>query len=255
MIALREEECTVAATLEFRFLGAFAVRSGGIWHAGPAPKKGREFIQYLGIYPRRVATRDELAAAFWPGLDSESVGHRIHLAASGARVFLRRLFGGVDALHCVGTGYKWNPRIQIVSDADRFVERTRRGTIESLRAALELYEGDFLAGETADWLQPMRVKIAAARACALEAIVADLFAREQYAAALPFALDLVDAERGHENGTRLVMRCFAALGQRTRALEQYNLLKTYLAQQIGVEPTAETTRLACKLIGGPIVLT
>ena len=250
MEALEDAECAIGATLEFRFLGAFAIRSGDSWYSGPAPKKGGGLIQYLGIYPRRVATRDELATAFWPGLDFESVGHRIHLAASGARVFLRRLFGGIDALQCVGSGYTWNPRIRIVSDAERFIEHTRLGTMESLRAAVDLYGGDFLAGETADWLQPMRVRIASARACALEAIIEDLLAREQYAAALSFGLDLVDAERGHEIGTRHVMRCFAALGQRTRAIDQYNYLKAYLAEQIGVEPTDETTQLAFRLVGG-----
>jgi len=250
MISLSAVELPASPTLEFRYLGGFAVRSDAGWHAGPAPKKGREFIQYLGIYPRRIATRDELAAAFWPDLDFEAVGHRIHLAASGARVFLRRLFSGIDALQCVGTGYMWNPSIQIVSDAGRFIEHTRKPTIEDLHKAVELYGGDFLAGETADWLQPMRVRIATARACALEAIVEDLILRRQFATALSFGLDLVDAERGHENGTRLVMQCFAALGQRTRAVEQYNNLKAYLSEQIGVEPTDQTNQLACKIIDG-----
>jgi DNA-binding SARP family transcriptional activator len=119
--------------------------------------------------------------------------------------------------------------------------------MEDLRAAVSLYAGDFLTGEKADWLLPMRVKLASARASALEAIIEDLFLRGQYSEALSFGLDLVDAERGHENGTRQVMRCFAALDQRTRAIEQYNFLKAYLAEQIGVEPTEETIALACTI--------
>jgi DNA-binding SARP family transcriptional activator len=245
-----ERQPTEAATIEFRFLGGFAVRSDGCWHAGPAQKKGGGFIQYLGTYPRRVATRDEIASAFWPGLDLEDVEHRIHLAASGARVFLRRLFDGLDPLQCVGSGYAWRPSVRVVSDAERFLNCTRSGTMENLRAAVELYAGDFLAGETADWLQPMRVKMASARACALEAIVEELLVRREFAAALSFGLDLVSAERGHESGTRQVMRCFAALGQRTRAIEQYDLLATYLAEQIGVQPTDETTELASSISAG-----
>ncbi|HEY2475790.1 MAG TPA: bacterial transcriptional activator domain-containing protein [Candidatus Cybelea sp.] len=248
MIALKNVGRAVTATLEFRFLGAFGIRSGGNWSVGPAPKKGREFIQYLAVHPNRVATRDELAGAFWPELDFDEVSHRIHLAASGARVFLRQLCG-LDALQYVGCGYTWNPGVTIVSDVARFIDYTRVGTIESLRAAVDLYAGDFLAGETADWLQPMRVRVAAARASALEAIIEELVDREKFSRALAFGLDLMEAEPGHEHGTRLVMRCFSALGQRARALEQYRLLKTYLAEQIGVEPTAETSRLASELIG------
>src|SRR5580700_10014446 len=97
-----EPEPAVDVMVEFRFLGTFAVRCGGSWHPGPPPKKGREPLQYLGTYPRRVATRDELAAAFWPGIDIDAVVHRLHLAASGARAYLRNLSGGSDALQCVG---------------------------------------------------------------------------------------------------------------------------------------------------------
>jgi DNA-binding SARP family transcriptional activator len=96
----------------------------------------------------------------------------------------------------------------------------------------------------------MRVKIAAARAHALETLVEELLRGEQYAAALAFGLDLVEAERGHERATRQVMRAFAALGQRTRAIEQYRQLEMYLAAQIGVEPTPETAALAADIVDG-----
>jgi DNA-binding SARP family transcriptional activator len=43
------------------------------------------------------------------------------------------------------------------------------------------------------------------------------------------------------------MRCFAELGQPARALQQYRLLVSYLAEQIGVEPSPETTALAARL--------
>jgi DNA-binding SARP family transcriptional activator len=249
MVALEAAEYTKTTTLEFKFLGSFAVRAGADWHSGPPLKKGREFIQYLGTFPRRVATLDELAASFWPGLDFEIVRHRIHLAASGARVFLRDLLHSDDAVQCVGTGYQWDPEIRIASDVERLIEHTRNASIESQRQAVALYGGDFLAGETADWLQPTRVRIASARACALEAIVEDLIRGEQYASALSYGLELTEADRGHENATRLVMRCYATLGQRTRALETYQHLRAYLAEQIGVEPTSETRELASKLVG------
>ena len=87
--------------LEFRFLGQFSIRGPGGWQAGPSLKKGGELLQYLGIYPRRIATKDELAAAFWPELDPEAVAHRLHLAASGARGYLRRMLGASDAIVAV----------------------------------------------------------------------------------------------------------------------------------------------------------
>lgn len=252
---VNEVQCAeTRTTLEFRLFGAFAVRSNDGWNSGPAPKKGRELIEYLALYPRRLATQDDLAAAFWPALDTEAVGHRIHLAASGARVFLRALFGGVDALQCVNGSYRWNPTVRVVSDVERFLDCGRRATVDAFRTALDLYSGDFLAGEMAEWLQPTRIRVASVRACALEALAKESLAHCEYATALSFGLDLIEAERGHESGARLVMQCFAALGLRARVLEQYLLLKAYLAEQIGVDPTEETAELARRLVGSAAVL-
>jgi len=229
-------------------LGSFAVGCEGTWHPGPPPKKGRQFIQYLATYPRRVATLDELAEAFWPHMEPDDVRHRIHLAASGARIFLRRLLQGADPLRFVSGGYAWDPAIDVESDVERFLERSRSGTAADYHAAIDLYGGEFLAGETAEWLQPLRVRVATERASGLTSLAEGAFGAGDYARALSFGLELVAAERGHESGTRLVMRSFAGLGHRARALEQYVNLKAYLEQHIGVEPSAETAQLARQII-------
>jgi DNA-binding SARP family transcriptional activator len=162
---------------------------------------------------------------------------------------LRKLLGGTDAIRAHGNGYVWNPEIATESDVNRFMAHCRRGTMEGYRDAIALYAGDFLAGETADWLQPMRVRLAAARATALEALTADALGRRDYAVAIALGLELLEAERGHEGGARLVMQAFAALDQRTRVLDQYLMLRRYLADEIGVEPCEETTALLRRLVG------
>jgi DNA-binding SARP family transcriptional activator len=233
--------------IRFRFFGSFAIRSNGEWQSGPAPKKGREFLQYLGSHPRRVATRDDLADAFWPGADLDSVTHRIHLAASGARRYLRELLGGFDAIECVPGGYAWNPTARVVSDVDELFALTRVGDCESLKAVGTLYQGEFLTGEVGDWLLPLRVRCASAFAIAVCQLAEDAMQRGEYGAALTYGLHLVEWEPGHESARRLVIRCFAALGQRARAWEQYEALCAYLHAYLGVAPTAETTALARSL--------
>jgi DNA-binding SARP family transcriptional activator len=252
MVSVRDADCdVVSAVIEFQLLGRFGIRAGDAWHAGPSAKKGGWLLQYLAAYPRRVATRDQLAAAFWPSCSSEDVTHRIHLTASGARAYLRALFGGIDALQFAGSGYCWAAGVRIVSDVDWLLAQSRHGTFDGYRRAIDLYGGEFLAGETADWLQPMRIKVATARDRALESLAVDLMQRDQWAQALDYALELIDSERGHEAATRLVMRCFAQLGQPARALQQYRLLTSYLLEQIGVEPSTETKKLASDLFPAP----
>ncbi len=231
-------------SLELRFLGQFSIRGAQGWQPGPSLKKGGELLQYLGTYPRRIATKDELAAAFWPGLEPEDVAHRLHLAASGARAYLRGRLDACDALISVPGGYAWSPNTTIGSDIERFLAYCKNRASQSLESAVALYGGEFLAGESADWLQPMRVQCASAYACALETLAHQAEASGDFPAALSAAFKLHDAERGHEGATRLIMRCFAALGQRERAECQYQSLREYLRARLGVEPTHETTALA-----------
>jgi DNA-binding SARP family transcriptional activator len=237
--------------LRFRFFGHFAIRSEAEWRSGPAPKKGRDLLQYLGAYPRRVATRDELGAAFWPGTEPEDTAHRIHLAASGARKYLRDMLAGHDALECVPGGYVWHPSVRIHSDAEELLALCRTGAIDALETATELYGGEFLAGEVADWLQPLRVRCASAFGAAIECLADHALQRGDHALALAYGLQLVEAEPGHEGATRLVMQCFTALGQRMRALERYEALVAYLLRHLGIGPTDETTALARDLLPRP----
>ncbi|MGA8533642.1 MAG: BTAD domain-containing putative transcriptional regulator [Candidatus Tumulicola sp.] len=235
--------------LHFRFLGDFAIQAETRWYRGPSAKKGRELIQYLGAYPRRVATGDELAEAFWPGLDLETVAHRIHLAASGARTYLRGVLGGADAIECVSGGYAWGREIRVSSDADEFLELCRSKSSDVLQSAAELYAGEFLAGETADWLQPLRIRCASAYSCAMDRLAEEAVSSGDFGKALVHGLQLIAAEPAHEGATCLVMRCFAALGQRARAIERYETLANYLKRHLGIGPTQQTMDLARQLRG------
>ena len=237
-------------TLEFRYLGQFAIRSRAGWQPGPSPKKGRDLIQFLGAYPRRVGTRDELASAFWPELDADSVAHRVHLAVSGARTYLRRMLSGYDAIQRVASGYAWNPRVAVSSDVDEFLALCRGGSVDGLRSAIALYRGEFLAGELADWLLPLRIRCATAYEFALERLACDARQRGDHAAAVSYGLELIGVEPGHEGATRMVMRAFAEQGQRGRALERYEALRAHLRKHLGLEPTEETSAVAREIATG-----
>jgi len=246
MIAVR---APAALTIRFRFLGQFAILASGEWHDGPAPKRGRDLLQYLASYPRRVAARDALAEAFWPGEDLDAVAHRIHLAASGARSYLRTILDGYDAIVCQPGGYTWNAAVRITSDVEDFLNLAKSSVPDAAHAAVELYGGLFLAGESGDWLQPLRVRCSCAYEGLIERLADDAANAGDLEAALAYGLQLVEAEPGHESATRLVMRCLARLGRRARALDVYGALTAYLARHLGIGPARETTLLALELRG------
>jgi DNA-binding SARP family transcriptional activator len=233
--------------LRFRFLGSFGVRANARWYDGPAPKRGRELLQYLGAYPRRLATVEALATAFWPDVDGEAVAHRIHLSVSGARSYLRSVVSEPKLIRRSPGGYAWDPQVVVTSDVDDLLRFARSDSMEALESALAIYAGDFLPGETADWLQPLRMRCASAYEGAAEALAIRAFREGEYGRALSYGLELIDADPAHEAATRLAMRCFALLGQRGRALECYDGLRAYLRRMLGLQPGAETNELARSL--------
>lgn len=244
------EEHNQRLTLNFRCFGMFAFLGVRGWEVGPPLKRGREFLQYLAVHARSMVGRDTLAEAFWPDAQMESVSHRLHLAASGARAALRGSIEAVDPIRCVSGAYGWHPSINVRSDALRFDECYGNGSLAAAEEAVNLYVGEFLAGETGDWILPTRLRYASAYVALLERLADDAMKRGDRETALRHALQLVETDRGHEGAARLAMRCLARLGRRTLAIAQYEQLRRYLKAQLGVKPTAETRKLRDRILKG-----
>jgi DNA-binding SARP family transcriptional activator len=236
--------------LHVRCLGAFAFRSDGGWNYGPSFKRGRELLQYLATYPRAAASRETLAEAFWPELDADAVRHRVHLAVAGARAALRAVVPAVDAICCNGGSYAWHPGLSVDTDYAEFFACDREGTTDALRRGIGLYSGEYCAGESAEWMHPMRVRASSMYVSMLERLAADAVAHCDNAAALEFGLQLVEADRGHEGATRLVMRALAALGRRAAAVAEYDALTRWLRRHLNVTPSRATAALREEIASG-----
>jgi DNA-binding SARP family transcriptional activator len=194
---------TADLTLHVRCLGTFSYRANGDWQSGPAFKRGREFLQYLSSYPRAALSRETLVEAFWPEVGLDAVRHRLHLAATGARAALRAVLPEIDAIRCVGNGYQWHPAIRINSDYEDLLGCCRDGTDAALKHGIALYAGEFCAGEVAEWMYALRARALHSYTTMLERLAEAAITRADYSAALNYALQLIEIDRGHEEATRL----------------------------------------------------
>ena len=229
--------------LRFRCLGQFQLLTDGRRGITASRKGGREFLQYLVAHPHAAVARETLIDAFWPDADVETASHRLHVAASGARAALREVSSGIDPIWCSSVGYGWHRAIEIRTDAERFDECYRTGSLESFEEAATIYGGDYFAGETADWIVRLRLGYMHKLVTMLEQLALDALARNAYRSAVEHASRLIAIDRAHEEATRAMMRALAKSGQRTLALAEYGLLRDYLNRYLGVDPTAETTEL------------
>lgn len=205
------------------------------------------------LRPGQPVSRGRLGDTLWPGSDADSVANRLHIAASGARSFLRAVLGGFDALRCTAEGYAWHPAIRLQSDLAAFARLYDDGSPPSLSEAIGLYGGELFEGDDADWFQPARVKFAAMYASAVERLASAAFDRGAFEGALQYGLELLAIDRAHEGASRLVMRCFGAIGRRGRALAEYEALRAYLRRHLSVEPMPETTALIRKIMADDAV--
>lgn len=229
-------------------LGEFRFATADGWQPGPPPKRGRNLLQYLVLRPHQPVSRARLCDTFWPGSDLDCLGNRLHIAASGARTYLREILGGFDAIRCTVDGYGWHPAVRLRSDLKTFSALYDDASATALREAISHYRGELFEGEDGDWFQPARVKYATMFASVLERLAWAAFDRGAFETALHYGLELLAIDRAHEGASRLVMRCFGALGRRGRALAEYEALREYLRRHLSVEPMDETTALIEKIM-------
>ena len=132
--------------------------------------------------------------------------------------------------------------------------------IEWLAQAAALYRGDFLAGfalrDSVPFDEWQLLQQEALRGQALE-VLARLAAyhegRGEPEWAQRYAQRLVALDPWHEPGRALLMRALAQGGQATAALQQYEVYRRTLAEELGVKPPAEITRLYEQIRAGKTV--
>ncbi|MBN1936605.1 MAG: hypothetical protein JW934_18225, partial [Anaerolineae bacterium] len=121
--------------------------------------------------------------------------------------------------------------------------------LRRLAEAIQWYQGDFLAGFALpsdlfeQWVVTERERLHRQALDILHALAAYHERRGEHALALGYARRQIALESWQEEAHRQAMRALAAQGQREAALKQYEACRQTLAQELSVEPEAETTRL------------
>ncbi len=129
----------------------------------------------------------------------------------------------------------------------------------SLDTALDLYQGDFLAGFFVDstafeqWATRERERLRLRAMEGLDRLVGGHLAQRAYAAGMATATRLLDMDPLREETHQQMMRLLALSGQRGKALEQYETCRRLLKDELGVEPTPETRALLERIRAGEVL--
>jgi non-specific serine/threonine protein kinase len=226
--------------------------------------KPRELLALMALHPEGVS-RDQGARFLWPDAAPSRLKNSFHVTLHHLRKALQRPGWVVQE----GDRYRIARDVRAAVDARDFeaaagraLSHARRwedegghsssssATAEVLRAALALYGGDLLEGETAGvWAEEWRDRLRR-RAVDLGLTLGRILEETgQHEAAAEAYGQAVSRDALAEEGHRGLMRCWAATGGRGRAVAHYGSVVALLREALDVEPDPETEALARSLRG------
>jgi predicted ATPase/DNA-binding SARP family transcriptional activator len=238
-----------AAALRIFALGQARVEKGRRPLASPDwIQKPRELLYYLLSHPPR--TKEQIGLALWPEASTTQLRSSFHDTVYR----LRRALGGKEWIFFENGRYTFGRSLPYFFDAEAFEKNTSEArriqseaperAIRHLQEATDLYGGDFLEDfADSDWAMARQEELRREYQEALLLLGRLLFARGRYAEAAGAYRKAVAHDAYLEEAHRELMRCQAALGERGRALRQYEELVELLDKQLGTRPAPETTAL------------
>ncbi len=233
-------------SLKISFLGGFRVSRNDGEAVAFSSRKAQALIAYLVVEAARPQSREMLASLLWGNTGEQRARHNLRQSLAKIRQTLGDIIvasGDCLSVDCAVCG----------TDVSEFQSLAGEADSAALRRCLDLYQGEFLAGvepreaEFSDWLLVARNHLRQT-ACEVATRLAEKLVSENRGTEAITALnDLLAVDPADENAHRQLMKIYAATGNRSRALRQYQRCKSALERELGTVPDAETRALCLEL--------
>jgi DNA-binding SARP family transcriptional activator len=219
----------------------------------PGSAKATALLLYLAVMGGRHS-RSALAGLLWGDLPEEGARANLRLALTKLRrVAGEQLVVSRGHLALDPDGY-WLDRHELESALEG-----GDGDLERVRAALGLYRGDFLddlvvrsAPQFEAWVEGEREHLRRLAVSGLARLAGDADRRGDPAAGVEAARRMLSLDPLPEEAHRSLMRFLAMKDDRAAAVAQFETCRHVLAEELGVEPSAETARLAERIRAGDL---
>jgi DNA-binding SARP family transcriptional activator len=207
-------------------------------------RKAIALLAYLAV-TGRPHTRDALCTLLWPEYDHEHARGALRRTLSTLRKALGSEWIETDRER---VALRHDPALRI--DVDEFRAALASERIERLTDAVELYQGDLLAGFTLrdsvafdDWQYFEGDSLRRELAGALDRLADFHASRGDYGAAIACARRRLGLNTLDEPAHRRLIELYARNGERAAAVQQYRECVRTLHSELGVAPVEETTNL------------
>jgi SARP family transcriptional regulator, regulator of embCAB operon len=247
---------SIGETLESRariyLAGNVSLRHGDLLierHQFPGGQSRLAFA-YLALERRRPVLRDELAHVLWAdappgaadgGLNAILSKLRRLLAVAGLGESCLTSRDGYYQLRLPGAWVDVETALDEVHNAEAALRvGTPSAAYGSAAVVYHIARRPFLAGEEGIWVEHWRQRLRDVLARSLECLAHVYIGNGDAGVAADLARQVVELEPFRETGYQLLMRAHAAAGNRAEALRVYEQCRRLIAEELGVDPSAET---------------
>ena len=255
---------SVQPSLRACFFGHFELLFGDKLVRLGCNVKALAILKYLLSRRPRPVSQDYLMSWLWPDSNLKRARWSLNSTVYALRKLLKEQLSSVTSSDFVlfdKGQYRLDPTVEVWTDTDefearyehaRYLERTQRKpeAAAEYERAIVLYRGDYLVEDLyEDWTMVEREWYANACMDMLSRLAHYYVETGQYQESIQACYRLLEIDRCHEDGHRLLMECYAHLGLRGRALRQYKLSEAVLRRDLGTAPQPEVQDLYRKLSG------
>lgn len=252
-------------TLRIHLLGQVRIFNEETPEPAKATHRVQALLAYLLLHRHRSHSRELLAELFWGDHSQDHARGSMNTTLWRLRQILeptKPLRGAYLVTETAGE-IRFNPASSYWLDAAAFedlsvralrppAEAMQDGDAEALKSAVQVYSGELLEGFYEDWALRERERLRQLYLNSLVRLMDYYSRRNAYKESLYWGQQVLDLEPLHEEIQREMMRLYLADGQRTRALQQYEMCKHVLSRELGVAPMAETQALHSTILSGAI---
>ncbi len=250
------------AAIEVQLLGRFLVRRSG--DEVPAASFGgrlvRTLIRLLVSRRGSFVSREVLAEALWPERMPADPGANLRVLVQRARAAL----GDPDLIVTGPGGYSFAAGTGCEVDTEIFLALVRAGedhfaagragaALRDFRSAADLWGEPLAEDAYEDWAQAFRGGLGRAHLRALEGGAEAALSVRDPGQAVALAEGAVSREPLRETAGILLARALAASGDQVGALRAIDSLRRRLAEDVGLQPSADVLALETRLQRGELV--
>lgn len=215
-------------------------------------------LEYLIVFQKRGATRDELIDAFWGGDFGRNPDNNLKALVFRSRNALSALGFpiGKDIICCESNGYRFSDSLTFNIDAEQFetlccqAETAKYPSLqlEKARAALCLYDGDFLAKSIEfAWAATLNVYYHSKYLKLCKSTIDLLAKARRHEEIITLCKRALKIEPYDEILHRALIEAFTETGAMQAAMRHYTYVVDFFITELSVSPSRELTALYHKI--------